>query len=145
MLFPQKATLKTKQELQVPEKERAKKTQKKNTKRKPMKIETTVRTENKSPKECSLEPSIIWQTIFFHVRKKKNHKTKVKRNMTKKENVKTNEQETTPKASHVKKQERRYTEENKKVTPKLNEQDAGPRRSRGKKQRRQFKLAPNRG
>ena len=65
--------------------------------------------------------------------------------MTEKENEKTDEQETTPKTSHAKKQERRYTEENKKVTPKLNEQDAGPRRSRGKKQRRQFKLAPNRG
>jgi len=65
--------------------------------------------------------------------------------MSEKENVKTNENETKPKTSRTKKLERRYTGENKKVTPKLNEQEAGPRKSRGKKQRRQFKLAPNRG
>jgi hypothetical protein len=38
--------LKTKQELQVPEKERAKKRRKKNPKKKPTRTEITVRTEN---------------------------------------------------------------------------------------------------
>ena len=65
--------------------------------------------------------------------------------MSEKESVKINEQETRAQTSLAKKQGRRYTGENKKVTPKLNEQESGPRRSRGKKQRRQFKLAPNRG
>jgi len=65
--------------------------------------------------------------------------------MSEKESVKTNEKETKPQTSRTKKLEKRYTGENKKVTPNLNEQESGPRRSRGKKQRRQFKLAPNRG
>ena len=45
MLFPHKVKLKTKQELQVPEKERVKKRRKKLQKRKLTRIETTVRTE----------------------------------------------------------------------------------------------------
>jgi len=65
--------------------------------------------------------------------------------MSEKESRKANEQKTKAQISSAKRKERRYTDENKKVTAKLNEQEAGPRRSRGKKQRRQFKLAPNRG
>lgn len=64
--------------------------------------------------------------------------------MSEKESVKT-KKKNKPQTSTAKRLERRYTGENKKVTPKLNEQEAGPRSSRGKKQRREFKLAPNRG
>jgi len=59
--------------------------------------------------------------------------------------VKIDKQEAIPQTSVGRKQQRRYTNENEKVTARLNEQVTGLQKSRGKKQRRQFKLAPNRG
>ena len=59
--------------------------------------------------------------------------------------MKIDKQEAIPQTSVGRKQQRRYTNENEKVTARLNEQVTGPQKSRGKKQRRQFKLAPNRG
>jgi len=59
MLSPQKVKLKTKQGLQVPEKEREKKRRKKLQKRKPTRTEITVRTKNRSLKRSSLKQQII--------------------------------------------------------------------------------------